>query len=135
MVVLGESPSAWFVFSSWSCTGAGCYAGTNPTPSVTMNNPINETATFTPLSSTLISVVRGTDNGIYYGWNVAGNWAGWLKLPGATLGSIGAVRCGGVLYFAVQGTDDGIYFASLNLVTSGFSGWSQVPGGTLSGPG
>jgi hypothetical protein len=95
-----------------------------------------QTFTVNPSGVTGIAgVVRGTDNGIYYGSNVAGSWTGWNGLPGATSGAPGAVQCGGLLYLAVQGTDDGIYFGSLNTATGSFSGWSTLPGATSSGPG
>jgi len=84
---------------------------------------------------TVFSVVRGTDSGVYYGPDLVGSWNGWTRLPGATLGSPGAVQCGGQLYLAVQGTNNGVYFGSLNTGTKLFSGWSKLPGATLSGPG
>jgi len=41
-------PNPGYTFSSWQCTGAGCYAGTENPISLTINNLITETATFTP---------------------------------------------------------------------------------------
>ena len=41
------TPSSGFTFQNWSCTGVGCFSGTsNPTPSITINNPVTETAIF-----------------------------------------------------------------------------------------
>ena len=103
-------------------------------------NNIGATSACEPLTvvppTSMFSVVRGTDNGIYWNQYTGSSWVGWSQLPGATLDGPGAVQCGGQLYLAVQGTDNGIYFGSLNTGTKVFSGWSQLPGGaTLSGPG
>jgi hypothetical protein len=95
------------------------------------SNAVTVSATF----STVFSVVRGSDNGIYYGLNLIGSWVGWTRLPGATLSGPGAVQCGGQLFLAVQGTDSGIYFGSVNTASNAFSGWSHLPGATSSGPG
>jgi hypothetical protein len=108
------------------------YIDTGVTGLVETNNTI---ITATGVTTTVFSVVRGTNNGVYYGSNVAGSWTGWIALPGATSGAPAAVQCGGELYLAVQGTDNGIYFGYLNPATDAFSGWTAVPGGTSSGPG
>ncbi len=40
------SPNSGYAFSSWKGTGSGSYTGTSDSASITMNGPINETATF-----------------------------------------------------------------------------------------
>jgi hypothetical protein len=80
--------------------------------------------------------VRGSDNGIYYGYvtlsmNV---FSGWTKMSGSTPSApalAAASDC--TLYLAVRGTNGGIY---LNTHPSGgaWSGWKQLPGGTSDGP-
>jgi hypothetical protein len=46
VVPISETPSAGFAFSSWTCSGVGCYSGTNTDPSIMMNNAMTETANF-----------------------------------------------------------------------------------------
>jgi kumamolisin len=121
-----------YTFSGWSTTGGLSLSSSSTNPTIlTFAGPGTITATFV----VIYSVVRGTDNGIYYGSGVGGSWTGWTGLPGATLGGPAAVQCGGLLYVAVQGTDNGIYFGSLNTATSVFSGWTRLPGATSAGPG
>jgi hypothetical protein len=45
-VPLSASPASEYVFGGWSGLGNGSYTGSNPTPSITMNGPIEETAVF-----------------------------------------------------------------------------------------
>ena len=40
------TPNNGYAFSSWEGTGSGSYTGTSDSASITMNGPINETATF-----------------------------------------------------------------------------------------
>jgi hypothetical protein len=126
-VPLGYSFSGWSVSGGLSLSSVSAVSTT-----VTVTGPGTLTASFIQVP---VSAVQGTDDGIYYGSNFGGDFTGWSRLLGATLGGPGAVRCGSSLYLAVQGTDDGIYFGSWNTASSVFSGWSKLPGGTLSGPG
>jgi len=43
---ISETPSSGFTFSSWRCSGAGCYSGAATNRSITMNNSMTENATF-----------------------------------------------------------------------------------------
>ena len=45
-VILGEQANSGYQFISWKGTGRGNYTGTNPSPTITMNNNITETAIF-----------------------------------------------------------------------------------------
>ncbi len=45
-VALSESPTTGYLFINWTGSGSGNYSGTNPTPTITMNGPITENATF-----------------------------------------------------------------------------------------
>ncbi|MFC1502625.1 T9SS type A sorting domain-containing protein [bacterium] len=55
--LVSSEPGIQHVFKNWTGTGAGAYAGTNPNPTVVMNNPISQMAswetqvTFTPTVS------------------------------------------------------------------------------------
>ena len=95
-----------------------------------------------PAPPSQYTMVRGTDGGIYLSSlssslaaSSPSSSAVWTRLPGATMDGPTGVQCGGQLFLAVQGTDNGIYFGSLNTATSVFSGWTHLPGATLSGPG
>ncbi len=48
-VGLSAVPSAGYGFFNWSGSGSGNYSGTSATPTITMNAPITENATFGPL--------------------------------------------------------------------------------------
>jgi len=79
-------------------------------------------------------VVRGKDSKIYWGKDVAGTWTGWNALPGTTPSSPAATSCGGHMYIAVRGSDNGIYYGYVTLATKGFSGWLKLSGSTPSAP-
>jgi hypothetical protein len=53
-VTIQATPSAGHTFVSWSGSGPGSYSGPNASATVTMNGNIQETATFQPLSYTLV---------------------------------------------------------------------------------
>jgi hypothetical protein len=46
-LLLAPIASAGYTFKSWTGKGSGSYTGTNPTPTITMNGTITETANFT----------------------------------------------------------------------------------------
>jgi len=50
-VGLSAVPSAGYGFFNWSGSGTGNYSGTSATPTITMNAPITENATFGPVYS------------------------------------------------------------------------------------
>jgi len=88
-------------------------------------------------------VVRGTDNGIYCKYWTSSGWiASWSKVPGAT-NDIPAICTGaytGLLHLVVRGTDNGIYHntSPTGDVSSSWpmtwSGWTKLPGATISPP-
>ncbi len=45
-VSISASPSSGYEFSSWTCSGSGCYSGSSPSTSITTNAAIAETANF-----------------------------------------------------------------------------------------
>ncbi|MCL5433999.1 MAG: hypothetical protein M1538_03435, partial [Candidatus Marsarchaeota archaeon] len=45
-VALSATPDSGYVFTGWQCTGSGCYNGNNAIDTLTIDNPITETATF-----------------------------------------------------------------------------------------
>ncbi|EQD26006.1 hypothetical protein B2A_15827, partial [mine drainage metagenome] len=65
-VTISETPNTTghYVFIDWTCNGTGCYSGTATSKSVTLNNPINETAVFqsttTSTSTTSTSTTTST---------------------------------------------------------------------------
>ena len=93
------------------------------------------------VTPTLLSVVRGTDNGIYF--NVGDynspssfSWGGWVLIPGATASAptlCQGEELTGVADLIVRGTDNGIYhlhYASLSWGTS----WDTPGGATIDQP-
>ena len=50
-ITLSENPSSGYYFTGWIGTGAGSYTGINPSPTITMNSSISETANFQNLQS------------------------------------------------------------------------------------
>jgi kumamolisin len=81
-VALTESPYLGFKFSSWTCTGNGCYAGTSISPTVTMSNAITETANYqqTPMFGQISSVAS------------AGVSSAWIVMPDFTAGEAGSMH-------------------------------------------
>ncbi|HSK70056.1 MAG TPA: FG-GAP-like repeat-containing protein, partial [Pyrinomonadaceae bacterium] len=59
-VVISASPANGYSFSNWSGSGTGSYSGTNNSQTITINNPITQTANFTQ-NPTNISVTVGTN--------------------------------------------------------------------------
>ncbi|MGI0100383.1 MAG: InlB B-repeat-containing protein [Candidatus Micrarchaeaceae archaeon] len=49
---IGETEASGYTFSGWACTGTGCHSGTSASAPITIDNPISETASFTPPPST-----------------------------------------------------------------------------------
>jgi hypothetical protein len=55
-VTISESPATNYVFDDWTCSGSGCYSGTATSATITMNNPITETANYySPVTITFTS--------------------------------------------------------------------------------
>lgn len=52
-----------YSFTGWSCTGAGCYQGPNPHPTIMVNNTITETAHFETTGNSPSTSVSGTGQG------------------------------------------------------------------------
>ncbi len=91
-----------------------------------------QTYDIVPESTVLFSVVRGSNNRIYYG--EVDDPMNWASVPGATPDSPAAVVCGGLLHMAVRGMSGDIYYGSVTISTDTFGGWSRVPGATPSAP-
>ncbi len=47
---ISENPRYGYSFKNWSCTGTGCYSGTNATARLALYGGITETANFEPIS-------------------------------------------------------------------------------------
>jgi hypothetical protein len=41
-----ETPASGYTFSSWTCTGTGCYSGTQGAEQITITNPVSEIANY-----------------------------------------------------------------------------------------
>lgn len=86
----------------------------------------------------LFDVVRGQNNLIY--WRTfsfaTSSWGSYTAIPGGTtLDTPTAVQVNGLMYIAVKGADgQSIWFGTLNLTNSVFSGWSAISGSTPSAP-
>lgn len=87
-------------------------------------------------SNGVVLLVKGNNNLVYLNkWNGL-VWTGWEVVPdGSTPSSPAAAVLGDEVHIVVVG-DDGstLYKASLNLVTSAFSGWTALEGSSPSPP-
>lgn len=66
---LSATPNPGYTFGGWTGSGTGSYTGTNPTPQITVNAPITETAAFQPLTS-----IRYNAGGTVYNDPVGNVW-------------------------------------------------------------
>jgi len=86
-----------------------------------------------PAKTTAVSVVRGTDNVLYYA-TLAGSWSGWQSLGGSTAGP--TVFCSGAgasLYLAVRSSDNSS--VSIRTYSNGaWSAWTILGGGNNAAP-
>ena len=86
-----------------------------------------------PAKTSAVSVVRGTDNVLYYA-TLAGSWSGWQSLGGSTAGP--AVFCSGggaSLYLAVRSSDNSS--VSIKTYSNGaWSAWTILGGGNNAEP-
>ena len=78
-VQISATPNSGFTFNDWSGSGSGSYTGSNNPANITMNGPIQETASFaappsapTPLPATGITWSRFTAN-----WNPSSGATGY----------------------------------------------------------
>jgi FtsP/CotA-like multicopper oxidase with cupredoxin domain len=86
----------------------------------------------------LFDAVRGNNDLVYWRTYDFGtsSWSSYAALPGGTtIDTPGAAAYNGQLYFAIRGTDgSSIWFGSVNLTDTSFSGWTQIGGSTPSAP-
>jgi hypothetical protein len=81
----------------------------------------------------IVTIVRGSDNSIYYKPCLSG--CSYVKLSGRTFDSPSAVLVGGKLYIAVRGADNkSIYFGRVEKIGSSSVVWQRLPGSTPSRP-
>ena len=86
-------------------------------------------------SSTVVAIVRGTDNGIYTKYSSAGTWSSsWVSPPGggATIDTPACAYLPGVFYVVVRGVGNELYWNSYNGVS--WSGWVDLHGQSASAP-
>jgi uncharacterized repeat protein (TIGR02543 family) len=142
-ITLSETPNSGYTFKNWTCTGAGCYAGTATSPTITINNGILETANYqvtstSPANTTL--AINETPSAAAKNW---GACVAWTTLAGAT-GQI----CAGPSVFGGQGTSASATVPIGTLVTDlyaepwtnngggySFTDWSGAYSSTISAPG
>lgn len=86
----------------------------------------------------IFDAVKGINGLIYYRIYDHGTstWSAWSNVPnGATNDTPACVSLNGKLYFAVKGSDGAsIWFSSLTLSNSSFSGWTWIDGSTPNEP-
>ena len=99
---------------------------------------VKSTAVLVTVNTALVAGVRGCDNCIYYSIydSTAVSWCGWTSLPsGCTIDSPAATVVSDTLYVVVRGMDGAsLWFSSVNLTDSSFSGWALLSGSTPSAP-
>ena len=81
-------------------------------------------------------MVQGNDNSIYYRLynSTTESWNGWNVVPsGTTTKSPAATVALGKLFIIVNGADGhSLWFSSITIEDSSFSGWSSISGTSLS---
>jgi hypothetical protein len=96
------------------------------------------TPTLTSYGSTVLLVVKGMDNRIYYRMydTVAETWDQWSVLPsGWTFDVPAATVLGDQLHFVVRGMDGAtLWHCTVNLVSEVFSGWELLSGASDATP-
>ena len=136
-VTVTATPASGYVFDHWELDGAS--AGTSPSITVSMTKPHTLVAVFTQKNTpsySLVLVVRGGDNRVYYNL-FNGTWLGWKALPsGSTLDSPAAAFVGGDLHVVVRGGDNkSLWHAVVDPLTNTFKkGWTRLNGSTPSRP-
>ena len=130
---IAPSPSYSVVRGMDSGIYFGSYGGKewNRLPGATADSPAAVRC-----SGGLHIAVRGTNNGIYYGYFdfSTKTFSGWLQVPGKTSSApaLSTDQYCSVLYLVVRGMDSGVY---VNMRTSGTWGnWIKLPGATVDGP-
>ncbi len=150
-ITISESPSTSISihFSGWSCTGAGCYQGSSSSATITINNPVSETANYfqgymyCPQVGALFATStyptyfsKLLDSGIA-GWSATSNYPLFQPSEGTSCVSYsGYVYCVGGLPISdtlLVRTTHRVYFASLS--TSGVGGWVSTTNYPSPGPG
>jgi hypothetical protein len=135
VVYVLATPSAGWTLNKWLLNGSD--SGSANPYTLTMTANYNLTAIFTPTQEDAYLVIRGTDNRIYYRLYNASSlaWENWIVLPGLTVDRPAAAVCSGKLYLLVRGADNsGLWFGSVNLTDSVFSGWTPLTGATETAP-
>jgi len=120
-----------------SCGAATSVAGTNECVAVddAFGGVLSETiqgATGQAVGLTLVSVVKGTDNNLYYN-TFAGGWGGtWQALNGQTPSPPSLCASGGTTTeLVIRGTDNGIYHKTFSGSTFSAT-WDRNPNGVTS---
>ena len=131
LAVQGGSNSIYYtVCNASTCKGWSRLPGSTPdSPSL---------APSTLYSNRVYIVVRGGDNGIYFGYldSASGSFSGWQKLPGSTPSKPVLVGASRFLVLVVRGGDNKIYYNVYNETTATWSGWKRLPtGSTIDAPG
>ncbi len=100
-----------YVFNGWTGTGSGSYSGVDNPASITMNAPINETASWAHQYYLTVNSAYGTVNG--NGWYISGSTA-YAQLNSGT-----AAGTTGTQYVFVSWTDDasGTNYAQSSSIT------------------
>jgi hypothetical protein len=99
-VNISATPNAGFTFTNWSGSGAGSYSGNSSVASVTMNEPVTETANFLPIilgvtlgGDSTVTITYGTTPGFTYYLESTTNLASaiWMAVTGSTTNAAGTL--------------------------------------------
>ena len=102
VVNISAIASNGYAFSAWAGSGSGSYSGTNSSPSVTMNGPITETASFDFLAQITgimiggdgsVTISYATTSGLTYHVETTTNLtsSSWTTVPGSTTNAAGGI--------------------------------------------
>jgi hypothetical protein len=125
---------------SWSSAGTFTYVGgpysggihTYYAEAADAAGNVAQTGVWYFAVANVITVIRGTNNGIYYRTCLTG--CSYTQILGSTPDTPAAVYVGGKLYIAVRGGDGGIYFGRVDSLGSSSVVWQKLPGSTPSRP-
>src|SRR5208283_438868 len=89
-VTITATPSSGYYFSSWSGTGTGSYSGSSSSQTITVNNPITETAAFIAnptVTFTESGLPSGTSWTVTFNGSPHSSTTATISIPGVSPGS------------------------------------------------
>ncbi|MDE1881946.1 MAG: hypothetical protein KGI89_15540 [Euryarchaeota archaeon] len=126
-LALTAVPAAGYAFSAWAGTGTGSYSGASDPASLTLNGPVNETATFSALPTMYVVAIATSPTGC---GAIVLNSVPYTDGATATLAagtySISATACPGFALSGAISASGGVSITSGSAKVSGNGGLSAT---------